>query len=175
MGKLPFKSRAKLSSVVAVLLYLALGGASLPAQAPTAMASDDPEIYFGYFYLIKAISTDILATADSERAKLFTQGAASTFGVSVEDFAATVAACRAATSQLDALNARARQYVREQKGAADISVLRQFSAERLAIVQSGIRALQAAVSGQGWAALHAYINGPYRAGIARKEAPIAKP
>ena len=75
------------------------------------------------------------------------------------------AATRPVAASMKSLSAELQAYIdqaRAKNQSPDRAVFQQFEARRQRIIASGVEQLKTALTPDGWGALHAYINGPYR-------------
>jgi hypothetical protein len=94
--------------------------------------------------------------------------AAASMSLGVADFRAIGAIYSQVSALLQSVDNEAdayRDHVLSSGIAADMGILHRFNDRKTAVKASIKRRLQASLSGQGWAALEGYIEGPFREGV----------
>ena len=167
--------RCRLSPVIAALAGCA--GAFAQQAGIAAVPPDDPEVYFGFFSLQRAIQKDISSAKGPSAGAALQRAAARHFNVSESDFAILGRVSNSTLGGLSALGQEARAYVAQERTAGrtpDPGRAAAFHERRLALLREGAGALQKSMSPAGWGALHSYINDRYRSHIVRREPTHAK-
>lgn len=159
---------------VAVTLCLAQTPSTLPSGVNPP--PDDPEVYYSFFYFHDDFSgwLDRRIATSPARAPKLRQGAARLFGVQESELPRISSATRPVAASLRALSVELQAYVdqtRAKDQGPDRAVFRQFETRRQQIISSGIDQLRAALTPEGWTALHAYINGQYRRSVRQVKLP----
>ena len=91
------------------------------------------------------------------------EAAARYFHMDVNDLQKAIISCRSATAALKGIEDEARRYwANEAKGKPEADRLRAFSNQRKARIEAGVTDLMRSLSGNGWPALRAHINGSHR-------------
>jgi hypothetical protein len=129
------------------------------AQASVAADVDSATVWLGFFDLQNGI-----AKASAANPSL-AHSAANMMGIGDNEFASVSAITRSVLAALRNIGAEERGALRVTDPANRDSIARGFASRREASVLGAVRDVQGRVSSASWAALSAYVNGPFRASI----------
>jgi hypothetical protein len=145
-------------------------GPSADSQT-TSINADDPELYFGFLSLCRAVENDAQAS-EAERGVKLRRAMAQHLGIADADFAALLNVATTVLGQVSSLSDDAKSYYLAEGAAGRVpprTKLDVFQKRRAALLLGGARSLQSAMSPAGWTAIHAYINDTYRNSLIRRD------
>ena len=143
-------------SISIIAVFLATFSSTGPATAQT-LAPDDPGLLLGYFSLHHAID-QAAATDPSLR-----HSAASMMGISDAEFVAVARISEAVLADVQKISST---------HPTETAAVRQADTQRRTALVSALNAVHQQLSPSGWAALHQYINGAYRANLRFRRATV---
>jgi hypothetical protein len=156
----PLNAEKKGDYIVRLLMYAGLWSMIACAAMPVAAqnpAPDDPAVLLGYFSLHQAINQ---AAAQDPSLR---HAAASMVGISDSDFAVITRIADSVISDVRSITNEASSRPVDRLAARQVQV--QTGRRVAAALVSGLSAVRQQLSPNSWAALHKYINGPYRANL----------
>ena len=161
--------KSECRNILPLLLSL-VWASSLSGQSGSSPEPGDPAVFYLFLRHVDGLAAAIRAAASQSpgEADASRSGAAASIGVSVADFSKIDPVYQQLIIALDAINTDANGYRDELIATgkrADPATMKSFTDRRNAAIQNASNNLAVAISGSGWAAVSAYVEGPFRHSI----------
>jgi hypothetical protein len=150
------------------LLFGCLTGGAAPKKAPQIIL-EDPELYFTFLQSHNSLNYKISNSAPAAAAQASSAGSA-VYGVNANDFQILSNEVRKFEVALGAWMQNYEYYRATQRAAKakpDMHALANLQAQRQRLVMNAHARIRKSMSATGWASLHGYVNGSFKASQAR--------